>query len=130
MSCFVVDRISLGRWGEERAVQFFQERGAVVIGKNIRVVGGEIDLLVREGDEYVFVEVKTRRTHRFGHPETAITRTKILRMIRCAQRHLKQQRYPTKTRWRLDVVAITKNAQHEEIHHISSIDAPEERMIF
>ncbi|MCA9753141.1 MAG: YraN family protein [Gemmatimonadetes bacterium] len=50
-----------GRWAEDRAARWLQEHGAVVRDRNVRLAGGEIDLVVREGDVEVFVEVKARR---------------------------------------------------------------------
>ena len=74
----------LGRRGEAIAAHYLQKTGLEVIERNWRCGQGEIDLIARDGDELVFVEVKTRSSVAFGHPLEAITVQKLARLRRLA----------------------------------------------
>ncbi|MCC6270810.1 MAG: YraN family protein [Microbacteriaceae bacterium] len=75
----------LGRRGEDLAVQFLTDAGYTVIDRNWRCARGEIDLVARDGNDTVFVEVKTRSSTAFGHPFEAITAQKLARLKRLAK---------------------------------------------
>jgi putative endonuclease len=70
----------LGKAGEERAARHLIESGYTVVDRNWRCSQGEIDIVAVRRDELAFVEVKTRRTARFGHPFEAIDDRKKRRM--------------------------------------------------
>lgn len=74
----------LGRRGEAIAAAYLEGRGMLVIDRNWRCGQGEIDLVLRDGSELVFAEVKTRSTDAFGHPLEAITPAKLARLRRLA----------------------------------------------
>jgi len=65
-------RGALGRYGEDTATRFLETLGYVIIGRNVRVPGGEIDLICKDGNVIVFVEVKTRTGSRFGTGISAV----------------------------------------------------------
>ena len=65
-------RASFGRDGEDAAVRLLEESGYAVIARNVRLPGGEIDVIARDRDVIVFVEVKARRSHRFGSALAAV----------------------------------------------------------
>ncbi|WP_305041609.1 YraN family protein [Geoalkalibacter sp.] len=112
-------RQSLGRWGEEAASAFLQERGFQVVARNLRTPLGEIDLIVRQGRDLVFVEVKTRRTARFGAPQDAVTVRKQRQIIRAAQWYLGSGRHGG-LQPRFDVVAVLASAAGPRIEHIAN----------
>ena len=74
----------LGRRGKQLAVAHLEGLGLVVVDRNWRCALGEIDVVVRDGAEIVFVEVKTRSGLGFGHPFEAITPRKLARLRRLA----------------------------------------------
>lgn len=84
-------RRALGAAGEARAAGWYEERGYEVVARNWRCADGELDLVVRRRRELVFVEVKTRRTARFGLPVEALTIDKQRRIRRLALRFLEGQ---------------------------------------
>ncbi len=94
----------LGAWGESRAADFLQQQGLTLLGKNFRTAAGEIDLIAQDGDELVFVEVKTRSSADFGYPEEAVTETKIEHLLEVSESYLLE--HLEVQSWRLDVVAI------------------------
>lgn len=71
---------ALGQSGERVAADFLEEKGIRVIDSNWRCASGEIDLVALDGAELVIVEVKTRRSRRYGDPLEALTRAKLLRL--------------------------------------------------
>ena len=98
-------RRALGADGEERAAAWYEANGYTVVARNWRCRDGELDLVVCRGRTLVFVEVKARRTDRFGIPAEAVTPAKQRRLRGLAARYLED----TGTRadsLRFDVVAI------------------------
>ena len=72
-----VRRQRLGFLGERLAADQLEERGYLLLERNFRCVYGEIDLIAREAEDLVFIEVKTRRGNAYGFPEDAITPRKV-----------------------------------------------------
>ena len=77
-------RRALGTSGEAAVACWYEASGYQVVDRNWRCPQGEIDLVLRDGDETVFVEVKTRTSTAFGHPLEAITTEKLSRLRRLA----------------------------------------------
>ena len=75
---------TLGRRGEQLATDYLVGTGMVLVERNWRCALGEIDLVLRDGRETVFVEVKTRAGLGYGHPLEAITVAKLARLRRLA----------------------------------------------
>jgi putative endonuclease len=95
----------LGQRGERLAEDFLASAGLVILDRNWRCPQGEIDLVAREGDELVFVEVKTRTTTAFGHPLEAITAVKLARLRRLAAAWCAEHEARARS-IRLDAVAV------------------------
>jgi len=114
------ERISLGKRGEEIAVAHLQAEGYHIEARNYRQKTGEIDIICRDGDTYVFVEVKTRQHGRFGHPTEAVTWRKQMQISRTATLYL-QRRGQLDAPARFDVVGIILAEHGPEISHV--IDA-------
>lgn len=94
-----------GRWGEQVAARYLAARGYHILERNVRTPYGELDLVARQGDEVVFVEVKTRTTLAFGWPEEAVTAHKKQHLAAAAQAWLSE--HPeVGDFWRVDVVAV------------------------
>ena len=91
--------------GERRAREYLTSRGFAFVAANYRTRYGEIDLVMREGRELVFVEVKTRRDGAAGHPAEAVTAAKLRHVARAAG--LFRREHDVRTPWRIDVVAVT-----------------------
>ncbi len=95
----------VGRYGEQLAVNALRDAGLSIIARNEIIDRREIDIIAREGDLLVFVEVKTRRDHTFGAPMEAVTR-KVQERIRYAA-NLYLVRYKLRdTGIRFDVVTV------------------------
>ena len=76
--------IELGKWGEEVAARAYQRRGYEIVARNWRCSNGEIDLIVRKHRHIAVVEVKTRRTAKYGYPIESVNEAKQHRIRRLA----------------------------------------------
>lgn len=114
-------RLSIGKIGESLAIAHFKAQGCKILAQNYRVGRGEIDLIVQDGQFIVFVEVKTRRSLKFGLPQEAVTRQKQKQISKIALGYLKAENL-----WdapcRFDVIGIHLSYQFEllNLEHIES----------
>jgi len=98
-------RRTLGQKGEAHAADYLTQKGYTIIDRNYRTSYGEIDIVARQGESIVFVEVKTRASHSLGPPEIAITRRKAQHMRNAAEDYI--QNHPgLSDNWRIDVVTL------------------------
>lgn len=111
------ERINLGKSGEDIAVDYLQNCGYRVITRNYRRKSGEIDIICLDGDTYVFIEVKTRRTSRYGHPLEAVTRAKQRQISFTALDYLTRHELLERS-VRFDVIAILNDPVDIQITHI------------
>ncbi len=99
------DRIQTGRKGEDIAVAYLKNRGYRIIEGNYKCLLGEIDIVARDGDSVVFVEVKSRKSEEFGDPQVAVGLGKQKKLSRISLMYLEEKNlYPCNARF--DVVAI------------------------
>ncbi len=94
-----------GQQGETIAADFLERKGFAVVARNYRYRRNEIDLIVRQKNRLVFVEVKLRKDAAFGHPEAFVNEQQAQRIIEAAEHYLHE------TNWegdiRFDIIAIT-----------------------
>lgn len=102
-----MSRKELGEWGEVRARDHLQQKGFRILDRNWSCREGEVDLVALEGETIVFVEVKTRTSHKFGRPEESLTSEKQRRLQRTAWSYL-QENEVGDSDWRIDVIAIDR----------------------
>ena len=95
----------LGNWGEAVAARVLEAQGYEIIEQNWRCEAGELDLVTRDGEVWVFVEVKTRRSEEYGMPEEAVTPAKRGRLLMLGEAYLAEHGLDH-VAWRIDVVAI------------------------
>ncbi len=95
-----------GRWGEEIAVRALEAHSYVIVERNWRCRAGEVDIIARDGETWVFVEVKLRQGEAHGLPEEAVTSSKQTRLLQVASMYLDaHDLYDVPSR--IDVVAIS-----------------------
>ena len=99
------DKIRTGRLGEDIAVNYLRSAGYGIIERNYRCVFGEIDIVARDGKTLVFVEVRSRKTDRYGEPGESVGLSKKMKISKIALNYLKENRFQD-CRARFDVVAI------------------------
>ncbi|WP_047151633.1 YraN family protein [Aneurinibacillus tyrosinisolvens] len=112
-------RKKLGREGEELACRYLESIGFQLEAANFRTRTGEIDLIMRDTNTLVFIEVKTRRSHSFGHGGESITRAKQNKIRETALAYMRwREEYAASIRF--DAVIITYRQASPEILHIPS----------
>ena len=99
------NRKTLGDWGEQQAVEYLQKHGYAIIESNFRCRYGEIDIVAKEGPVWCFVEVRTRKSNRFGRGFESITAVKRIHITKTAVFFLNQRRLDDAPA-RFDVVSI------------------------
>lgn len=99
------NRQRLGQKGENLAALFIRDKGYNIIVRNYRCKIGEIDIIAKDNDTLVFIEVKTRSNLAFGSPATAITAKKQRQISRTAQNYL-ASKHLFNTPARFDVISI------------------------
>ncbi|MFH0990518.1 MAG: YraN family protein [bacterium] len=95
-----------GSRGEEIAARYLQTRGYVILERNYRFERGEIDIVAKDGETLVFVEVKTRSSDAYGEPEDAVDDRKQGQLRTVAEGYLFDHEIENQS-CRFDVVAIT-----------------------
>lgn len=107
-------RRALGRQGEELAVAYLAQQGYHIVTRNWRTRSGELDIVAREGEWLVFVEVRARRTRgdasvpALGSPEESVTPRKQLQLVTMADAYLFEMKWDGL--WRIDVIALELRA--------------------
>lgn len=100
----------IGREAEARACAFLQQQGLILIERNFRCRVGEIDLIMRDAQTLVFVEVRCRKDRQFGGAAASVGRVKQQRLLRSASAYLSRLARPPACRF--DLIAIEGDALH------------------
>lgn len=93
--------------GEGHAQRLLEAQGYTLVTRNWRGARGELDLVMADGDELVFVEVKTRRGESRGRAEEAVTARQGQVLLATAEEFLASMPEYQEVVWRIDIVAIT-----------------------
>ena len=97
---------AIGRDAEELAERYLSRHGLMLIMRNYRCRRGEIDLVMRDADTLVFVEVRRRTSHAFGGGVASVDSRKRTRLVAAAEHYLMMKRISDERPCRFDVVAI------------------------
>ncbi len=101
------EKQALGKWGELEAIRLLKENGLEVIEANWTFLHLEIDIVAKDGDTLVVVEVKTRSTDAYGEPEMFVSRAKQKKLIRAANWYLQNKKLNNEVRF--DVIGIVRS---------------------
>lgn len=116
------EHLKTGIWGEKVAARLLNKKGYRVVAKRARVDRDEIDLIAKQKETLVFVEVKTRASEKFGRPVSAIDKRKRLALQRAAVRYLMKLRRPPHY-VRIDCIEVIgkRGDKDPEIRHLENI---------
>jgi putative endonuclease len=116
--------ITLGRKGEELAADHLLEKGFEILVRNYRQKIGEIDIIARDREWLVFVEVKTRKSTSFGQPFEAVTKKKQLQVCRVALDYMSRNKLLDQQA-RFDVISILINNNGKaDVEHLDNCFEP------
>lgn len=101
----MTNNLTTGNKGEDLACQFLKEQGYKILERNYRIRGGEIDIVAKDKDYLVFVEVKARYSHKFGLPIEAITPWKLKALLKSALFYIQKIKWGDKG-YRIDLISI------------------------
>ena len=117
-----MDKKQRGEWGEKIAVEFLVKKGYRILAKNWHHGHEEIDIVAKDGEMLVIVEVKTRESDAFGNPEDFITNGQQKRIINAADAYIFQNDLDVDVRF--DVIGITTDREPPTIFHIDDAFYP------
>lgn len=110
----------LGAQGEQIAAQFLEKEGYKILEKNFRYSRfSEIDIIAKDNDTIVFVEVKTRSTANFGHPFEAVNHKKLMNIFKAGLAYLKNTKEHYK-RYRIDIISVLKT-EPPTVEHLKDV---------
>ena len=95
----------LGKWGEQIAAEYLQKKGYWIMFRDWKVGHRDLDIIAKQNDVVVIVEVKTRRNNHFGDTEMTIDRQKIRNLCIASNAFIKRLRIDNEIRF--DIIAIT-----------------------
>lgn len=107
----------LGKRGENIATEYLTEKGYIILDRNWKFKREEVDIIARDKEYYVFIEVKTRADDYFETPEKAVTRAKQKKIITVANEYIQSNDIEEEARF--DIISIIlKGAEEPKINHI------------
>lgn len=113
--------MNLGEWGENIAAQFLIKKGYIIVERNFRCKLGEVDIIALDGNDLVFIEVKTRQNQNYGLPCEAVNATKMRHLRRMATYYMAVCSAKYKD-VRIDVIEILKTEEKKGyINHIGNV---------
>ena len=105
-----------GQAAEQLACDYLTEQGLQLVTRNYSCRLGELDLIMRDGAHLVFIEVRSRRTSRYGLPEETVNFRKQQKLLKTASYYLQRQRFDGPCRF--DIVAISRDNKQQSVRWI------------
>lgn len=116
-----ITSVDLGKEAEEFAAQMLMDQGLILIEQNVYFRVGELDLVMKDNDSLVFVEVRRRRNNLFGGALGSITATKQKRLTKAALAYLQRNNLMDKVPCRFDLVAVSETDGQLQAEWIKNI---------
>lgn len=109
-----------GNKSEDLAAKYLKNLGLKILERQFKTKIGEIDLIAKDGDEIVFVEVKARKSNEFGYPEESVTPKKLEKIARVGEQYLLMKKLE-QSPFRIDVVAIEQKEKQKIITYYKGV---------
>lgn len=109
-----------GKLGETAACQFLQTKGLRLIEHNYALATGEIDLIMQDKKDIVFIEVRTRSNNRYGTTIESVNYHKQTKLIKTALYYMQKNRLLYKVNCRFDIIGITTTAEGNKIDWVKN----------
>ncbi len=105
-----------GKWAEDKAAAFLEEKGYEILERNFRYDRAEIDIIAKSKEFIVVVEVKARSTDYFGHPQDFINRRKVRQLVKAANYYVMENDITSEVRF--DAIGILKEGDGWKVEHL------------
>ena len=115
----MLNKVEYGRYGQEAAMKFLQAKGMVLLEANFSIPSGEIDLIMRDGEYIVFIEVKYRRNLQYGLPREAIGYRKQQKIKKIALYYIVRHNLQNQD-FRFDAMELLETSNGLDINHIEN----------
>ncbi len=113
--------IDIGKLGEDLARKFLEVNGYKILATNWRIYKEEIDIICEKEGILIFVEVKTRRNTKFGHPAEYVHQKKQKRLIKAAISYITKNKLWDKKSCRFDIVSVSLQPSNWVIEHFKNV---------
>ena len=114
----MADHNTLGKLGEEEAVDFLLKNGYHILQRNYRYQRAEVDILARKDDILAVVEVKTRSSTDFGNPQDFVKPKQIQRLVTAVDAYVITNNLDVEVRF--DIIAIVSSKKGLELEHLEN----------
>lgn len=113
-------RHEIGKIGEDVAARYIENLGYTIIERNFMATQGEIDIIAKDKEELVFIEVKTRTNIEFGRPIEAVNELKLKRLINTVKYYL-YSKHLEREYVRLDIIEVYLSKNRCKINHLKQV---------
>ena len=117
----ISEHSQMGIWGEEVAVDYLRDNGYVILERDWHSGHRDIDIIARQDDTVVFIEVKTRRNTDFGTPEQAVDWKKCRNLRHAINHYVKYKRIGSNIRFDIITVVGSLGSPHPTINHFEDV---------
>ena len=116
-------KLSLGQYGEELACKFLKSHHYQILERNYRTRYGEIDIIAKDDDIFIFVEVKTKTSNLFGQPEEMVGSKKKAKLVKLAKAYLQEKSLSSEAKnFQIDIISVMMEKDKAlRIKHIKNI---------
>lgn len=111
-------RIDIGAAGEKEASRYLLSKGYKIVTNNYRSRFGEIDIIAKDKDTTVFVEVKTRTSFKFGSPADSVNYFKLQKLIKTSQFYISRFKILD---YRVDVIEVSLQDGEFYVNHLENV---------
>lgn len=110
----------IGIIGEKEAARFLRKIGYVILSQNFYTREGEIDIVAKDKNEYIFIEVKTRVSKKYGNPVEAVNKAKEKHILLSSKYYIYKYRLQNKF-IRFDIIEVYIDGKNKFINHIKNV---------
>ena len=115
-------QLELGKLGEKLAAEHLLDKGYTILARNYSFGRAEVDIVAQDGDQLVFVEVKTRESSYLSDPEYTIPMKKQRQVVKASDAYVKEHDLENESRF--DVITVIVNRQYTKIDHLEDAFYP------
>ncbi|MEA3475176.1 MAG: YraN family protein [Candidatus Cloacimonadota bacterium] len=116
----IMDRKEFGKFGEDIATKFLEHNGYRIIERNYHSIYGEIDIICKKNNQLIFIEVKARKSLKFGEPLEAVTEKKREKIIKTAYHFITKHQLDLSIRFDIITIQYISKEKRYKFEHIKN----------